>query len=386
MSLPPDLFARAAGEAIRRVARLALDQAVEAARRPGAHPELERALRRFDAQVSTLGARFGLEPAPDAETAEALLERVAAAGPEAALEEAVLTWSRRARSPLEVISMRLDDGAPRAGAPPEEASYGAVLAGHLRVAIAGLIATLEARAPEEARPRAARALDLLFPLEITGAAGAGADLASRLRAIADGAAAEPLELRAARERTARRARAPRPVRGAPEREALRLSVERVARALEAFTEREVEYKFLLRAFPPRAASGRRKALAQGYVPGERLHERLRRVEAAGEVRYVRTVKLGSGLARVEIEEETTARIFETMWPLTEGSRIHKERYAVEDGALTWTIDRFVDRDLVLAEVEVPSADVAPSPPPWLAEYIVRDVTDDPRYVNLNLAR
>jgi CYTH domain-containing protein len=46
----------------------------------------------------------------------------------------------------------------------------------------------------------------------------------------------------------------------------------------------------------------------------------------------------------------------------------------------------VDRDLTLAEVELPSADVQPVPPDWLQPYVVRDVTDEAAYVNYNLAQ
>jgi CYTH domain-containing protein len=98
------------------------------------------------------------------------------------------------------------------------------------------------------------------------------------------------------------------------------------------------------------------------------------------------VKTGTGLVRVEIEEETTREVFEAMWPLTEGKRVHKQRHRVTDGDLAWEIDHFVDRDLTLAEVELPSADVQPVPPDWLQPYVVRDVTDEAAYVNYNLAQ
>ena len=42
--------------------------------------------------------------------------------------------------------------------------------------------------------------------------------------------------------------------------------------------------------------------------------------------------------------------------------------------------------LVLAEVELPSEDVQPRLPDWLAPYVVREVTGEPEYLNMNLAR
>lgn len=163
-------------------------------------------------------------------------------------------------------------------------------------------------------------------------------------------------------------------------------VDELARTCEGAGQIETERKLLLSRFPEAARRGVRTELAQGYLPGDELHERLRRVDRVGGVQYLRTVKVGAGVTRVELEEETSAEIFSTLWPLTEGCRVEKERYAVQDGAFTWVIDRFTDRELVLAEVELPSGAIRPPLPKWLAPHVVGDVTDDSRYVNLNLAR
>ena len=166
------------------------------------------------------------------------------------------------------------------------------------------------------------------------------------------------------------------------------NAERFAAALDAHVRPllEIERKYLLEKFPTAAAGAPVEEIEQGYVPGERLRERLRRVTSPDGVRWYRTVKTGAGLVRVELEEETTREVFEAMWPLTEGKRVHKQRHRVTDGDLVWEIDHFVDRDLTLAEVELPSADVQPVPPDWLQSYVVRDVTDEPAYLNFNLAR
>lgn len=165
-------------------------------------------------------------------------------------------------------------------------------------------------------------------------------------------------------------------------------VEELARDLERTVQsgHEIERKYLLRAMPPQAREGAAVEIAQGYVPGEQLHERLRRIDGDGRTRHVRTVKLGDGVRRIEIEEETSREIFEAMWPLTEGHRLVKRRWRVADSGLTWEIDEFLDRDLVLAEVELPSPEIRPALPSWLEPLVVREVTDDPEYVNLRLAR
>jgi CYTH domain-containing protein len=149
---------------------------------------------------------------------------------------------------------------------------------------------------------------------------------------------------------------------------------------------EIERKYLLRELPPAAREGESLEIQQGYLPGTRLVERLREVRNNGAVAWFRTVKSGTGLSRLELEEETTRDVFESVWPLTAGRRLLKRRWRVPAGGLTWEIDQFLDRDLILAEVELPSTDTPVEPPDWLAPYIVRDVTLEPEYANVRLAR
>jgi CHAD domain-containing protein/CYTH domain-containing protein len=151
-------------------------------------------------------------------------------------------------------------------------------------------------------------------------------------------------------------------------------------------DREIERKYLLRRMPTLPEGAVRTEIAQGYLPGERLQERVRRVRRAGEpARYYRTVKLGSGLTRTEVEEEADESTFRRLWPLTRGRRIRKLRFKVPDGGLTWEIDRFRGRRLVLAEIELPSEDYQVQIPDWLRDAIDRDVTGEDEYVNVNLA-
>ncbi len=101
---------------------------------------------------------------------------------------------------------------------------------------------------------------------------------------------------------------------------------------------------------------------------------------------MRAVKLGAGIRRIELQEESSPELFEALWPLTEGHRVTKVRYSVPDGDLTWEVDRFTDRDLVLAEVELKSESERPPLPGWLAPHVAREVTGEPEYLNVNLAR
>lgn len=165
----------------------------------------------------------------------------------------------------------------------------------------------------------------------------------------------------------------------------------VDRIVEQLAERgrghfEIERKYLLSGVPEAIEGAPSVEIVQGWIPGQALLERLRRMRGAGGERFFRAVKLGKGIRRVEIEEETPPEIFRKLWPLTVGRRVTKRRYAVEHEGLTWEIDVFTDRELVLAEVELRSEDIVPVPPEWLAPVVVREVTGEAQYVNANLAK
>ena len=165
-------------------------------------------------------------------------------------------------------------------------------------------------------------------------------------------------------------------------------LERVAGSLEARGRAglEIERKYLLSQLPPDLPGDDCVRIMQGYLPGQRLVERVRTVEQGRTRHYYRTVKAGTGVARMELEEETTRVVHAALWPLTEGRRVQKRRHRVLADERLWAIDEFTDRPLVLAEVELPSADAAVTFPAWLAPYVEREVTGDPAYLNLTLAR
>lgn len=150
---------------------------------------------------------------------------------------------------------------------------------------------------------------------------------------------------------------------------------------------EIERKYLLARLPTFPAPIEVLEIDQGYLPGTKLLERLRRQRGRdGATRYFRTVKLGSGVERLELEDETDARTFEHLWLLTEGRRLTKRRHRVARGPDIWEIDEFTDRALVLAEIELARADAPVHLPDWLTPALVREVTDEPQYTNRSLAR
>jgi CYTH domain-containing protein len=167
----------------------------------------------------------------------------------------------------------------------------------------------------------------------------------------------------------------------------RRPLEDLLRWLDEAAQREVEIerKFLCHALPTLPADAVMEEIEQGYLPGRRLIERLRVVRSQGRTTRYRTVKVGSGVQRVEVEEPCPAALFRAMWPFTAGRRVRKRRHLVPVGDAVWAVDEFTDRDLVLAEIELPSHDAVVEYPAWLAAVIVREVTDDATYVNAVLA-
>ncbi|MGA0418446.1 MAG: hypothetical protein ACO3YY_08150 [Phycisphaerales bacterium] len=164
---------------------------------------------------------------------------------------------------------------------------------------------------------------------------------------------------------------------------------------EASPPLEIERVFLLRGLPPLPATAEAHRLEQGYLDLEAssarrdpfAEGRLRRwVRPDGEVACFHTVKRGSGVVREEIEREISQAEFAAAWPRTGRRRIEKTRYRVPEGDLVWEVDRFDQVPLVLAEVELPAPDHPVETPAWLDGWIVREISEDPRYRNSELAR
>jgi CYTH domain-containing protein len=158
---------------------------------------------------------------------------------------------------------------------------------------------------------------------------------------------------------------------------------------------EIERVFLLDRLPNLPPGAVALRIEQGYLPEEcddqvgieHFREgRIRRITRPdGSVACVHTIKRGAGLVRTEIEQPMTPEQFEQIWPRTIGRRIAKTRHKIKHGDLVWEVDQFHDLSLVLAEVELPRADVEVTLPPWLAPHVVREVTDEPEYRNFALA-
>ena len=145
--------------------------------------------------------------------------------------------------------------------------------------------------------------------------------------------------------------------------------------------KEIERKFLVEGDGWRAGKG--TAYRQGYL--STVKERSVRVRVAGDKAMLTIKGLTIGATRSEYEYEIPVRDAEEMLDnLCERPLIEKRRYKIDHGGLTWEVDEFFgeNQGLVVAEVELKSEGQAIEFPPWIG----KEVTDDPRYFNVNLVQ
>lgn len=143
---------------------------------------------------------------------------------------------------------------------------------------------------------------------------------------------------------------------------------------------EIERKFLVRSTEWRTGAGTR--LVQGYL--NRDPQRTVRVRIAGPAAFLTIKGRLEGPARPEFEYSIPLDEAQQLLTLCEGPLIDKVRYEVQCADVLWEIDEFHGQNagLVVAEVELDSADQEFQRPDWLGA----EVTDDPRYFNSYLAK
>lgn len=124
-------------------------------------------------------------------------------------------------------------------------------------------------------------------------------------------------------------------------------------------------------------------LVQGY-----LSESARttvRVRIRGETAWLTLKGATQGISRLEFEYPIPVTDAETLLrELAVSPLIEKTRYRVRHAGHLWELDVFAGANtgLVLAELELRTVDEAFERPDWLGD----EVSDDPRYFNVNLAR
>ncbi len=140
-----------------------------------------------------------------------------------------------------------------------------------------------------------------------------------------------------------------------------------------------ERRFLVTAIPPEGRGGDVEELEQGWLPGDGRESVGVTRSPLGEQWFRARAPAPGRPGRVE---NVSRSEFEAFWPLTEGLRIAKRRHLVT-AAPGWHFDEYLDRPLVLAVAEEGNVE---DPLPWLEPVLVREVSEERRYLDEALAR
>lgn len=145
---------------------------------------------------------------------------------------------------------------------------------------------------------------------------------------------------------------------------------------------EIERKFLVVSDGWRGEADAGSALVQAYLVAEKDRSIRVRLSEDGPARL--TLKFGTaGLRREEFEYEIPAADAREMLKRHVGAVIEKRRHRVNHHGFLWEVDVYGRdlRGLVTAEVELASEQDLPRLPEWIG----REVTGDPAYLNASLA-
>lgn len=151
---------------------------------------------------------------------------------------------------------------------------------------------------------------------------------------------------------------------------------------------EIERKFLVVGDGWRQEAHETVAMAQGYLNDQAAmdsgaQKASMRVRLAGDEAFLNIKSRELGHTRQEFDYPIPPQDARALLELCVGSMIDKRRHYVNHAGHLWEVDEFLGENagLVVAEIELDSADEAFQRPAWLG----CEVTDGARYYNLALA-
>ena len=151
---------------------------------------------------------------------------------------------------------------------------------------------------------------------------------------------------------------------------------------------EIERKFLVTGDGWRAAAREVVPMAQGYINDQKAMDEGAmkasvRVRIAGDEAFLNLKSRELGHTRQEFDYAIPVDDARGLMALSVGGVVDKRRHYVEVGGWLWEVDEFLGENagLVVAEIELDSADEAFDPPAWIGA----EVTHLKRYYNLALA-
>ncbi|MCV2356260.1 CYTH domain-containing protein [Paucibacter sp. B2R-40] len=123
-------------------------------------------------------------------------------------------------------------------------------------------------------------------------------------------------------------------------------------------------------------------ISQGYL--SRDPARTVRVRIKGEQAWLTIKGRSVGASRAEFEYPIPLADAQQMLALCDGPRVEKVRRLVPYAGMVWEVDEFLgdNAGLVVAEIELSSADQRFELPPWAGA----EVTEDARYFNSQLTK
>lgn len=142
---------------------------------------------------------------------------------------------------------------------------------------------------------------------------------------------------------------------------------------------EIERKFLVRGDAWRRDIHATRTLDQGYLGGDLSSVRIR-IDANFAMLNIKSRTRGS--TRMEFEYPIPLEDAQSILSKLAGDRISKQRHLIHYGDHLWEVDEFDgdNRGLIVAEIELNSADEVFAKPVWLG----REVTDESRFYNVAL--
>ncbi len=151
---------------------------------------------------------------------------------------------------------------------------------------------------------------------------------------------------------------------------------------------EIERKFLVVGDGWRGAAHEVVPMAQGYINDMGAMDRGEqkasvRVRIQGDAAFLNLKSRELGHTRQEFDYPIPVADARALLALCVGGLVDKRRHLVRHGGHVWEVDEFLGENagLVVAEIELDSADEAFEKPGWAGA----EVTDEARYYNLALA-
>lgn len=156
---------------------------------------------------------------------------------------------------------------------------------------------------------------------------------------------------------------------------------------------EIERKFLVLGDAWRAAAHEVVPMAQGYLndlaamdgaaAGRAAMKASVRVRIAGDAAFLNLKSRELGHTRQEFDYPIPVADARDLLALCVGGLVDKRRHYVRHEGHLWEVDEFLgdNAGLVVAEIELASADIAFAKPEWAGA----EVTETARYYNLALA-